>query len=130
MLIWFSDYSPPVKSSFVQLFSYFFLGNWVLEMLIMLCCNFQCCFLVILPNNSHKIPTIPIRQLSLSSKVLLLRKGFFLLSQILSLLSRHYSLLHRMIPRFFVTQSSAIRAPTKFERSAILMNFDQFLLVM
>ena len=68
----FSDCSPSVKSGFVQLSSYcfFFLGNWILEMFIKVCCNFWSCILVILPDNPPQSPTVPIRQFSLCFRVL------------------------------------------------------------
>ena len=72
ILIWYSECSPPVRSSFRLPSSFCFWGNWVLEMVIKLCCNFQCCILVMRPKNL----TIPIRQLSLYFRVLLLCRGF------------------------------------------------------
>ena len=60
-----------MKSGFVLVPSYGFSESWILEMVINLCCNFQRCILVILPNNSCKNPTVPVRQLSFSSRVLL-----------------------------------------------------------
>ena len=56
--------------------SYSFLGNCIFEMAIKLCCNFGGCILVILPNNSRECPTVPIRQLLLSFRVLLQWWGF------------------------------------------------------
>ena len=80
ILIWFSDCSSPVKSGFVQFPFYSFWGNWVLEIVIKRCHNFWICIFVILPNNTHKDPTVPIWQLSLSTRVLLQWGGltFFL----------------------------------------------------
>ena len=69
-LIRFFDCSPPVKSGVVQLPSYSFWGNWVLVMVIKLCCNFRSYILVILPNKESDGP------LSLPSKVLLQWGGF------------------------------------------------------
>ena len=60
----------------MQLPSYSFWGNWVLEMVNKLCCHFRNCILVILLNNPCKSPTVPIRQLSPSSRVLLQWRGF------------------------------------------------------
>ena len=55
-------------------------GQYItLEMIIKLCCNFRSCILVILPNNPRKSPTFPIKQLSLSSRVLLQWGGFWFL---------------------------------------------------
>ena len=62
-----------------------FWGNWVFEMVIKLCCNFQTCILVILHNNHRKSPTVPIWQLSLSS---LQWGSFSFFIQMLPLLSR------------------------------------------
>ena len=75
ILILFSNCGPSVKSAFVSL-PYSFWENWVLKMVIKLCYNFQSCILVILPNNPQKSPTVPIRQLSFSSRVLLQWRGF------------------------------------------------------
>ena len=71
-----SDCCPLVKSDFVQLPSNSFWGNWVLEMVIKLCCNFWSCILVNFPNNTHENLTVPIRQLPLSSRVLPQWEGF------------------------------------------------------
>ena len=63
-------------SCFLPLLSYSFRGNFVLEMAIELCRNFRSRILVILPNNLLKSPTVPIRQLSLPSRVLLQSESF------------------------------------------------------
>ena len=74
--ICFSDCSLPVKCGFVQLPSNSFWGNWVLGMVIKLCCNIRSWIIVILPNNPRKNPTVLFRLLSLSSRVLLQWWGF------------------------------------------------------
>ena len=116
ILIWFSDCSPPVKSDFIQLPNYSFWGNWFLEIVIKLCCNFRSSILVILPNKPRKTLTIPIRLLLLFSRVLLLWRIF-------------HSFSNAVISfETFITLAPVIGAPTiwllpKSDRSGIVMNF-------
>ena len=62
----------PFEAPFLR----FLIGNWVFKKIINLCCNFRSCILVILPTNPRKSLTLPIRQLSNSSRVLLQWGGF------------------------------------------------------
>ena len=66
----------PYRSGIVQLPSYSFCGNWVLMIVIKLCCNFWCCILVILHRNLCKSSTVLIRKLLLSSRFFLRWGGF------------------------------------------------------
>ena len=126
ILICFSDCSPLVNSGCMQLL-YILWGNWVLEMVIKISWKIRGVFLW-----SFLRVTLR-RSRSDSFHFLPVLRRFLLLSLMLSLLSRQYSLLQPIIQRVFVTLAPAIRAPTfwpllKSDRSIILIKFDLFLL--
>ena len=100
--------------------------------------NFHSYILVILPKNQCKSPTNPIRQLSLSSRILLPWGGFsFFLKCCHYFRDITFETLLLATPynsMFFLTLAPAIWAPTiwpplKSDRSDVLMNFDLFLQV-
>ena len=86
ILIWFSNCNPPVKSGFVLIPYNSFWGNWDLEIVIELRCNWRNCILAILPNNPRKSPTAFAFFQNFASV-----KRFFLLSQMLSFYFRDYT---------------------------------------
>ena len=129
ILILFFDCSGPVKSSFVQLLSYSFWGNRVLEMVIKLCCHFRSCILVILPNNPPKSPTVPMRQAFASFQRFASSEEVFPSFSNVVITFETVLLATPNNSMVFVTLTPAIRKPTIWpllnsERSAILMNFD------
>ena len=85
--------------------SYIFWGTWVLEMVIKLGCNLRSCILMILPNNPRKSPTVPIRQLSLSSWVFIQWEGFSFFLKCCHYF-RDYSLLDLIILQFCYTSEN------------------------
>ena len=127
------DCSLSVKAGFVQLPFYCFCGNWLLKRVIKLCCNFQSCILVILPNNLHKSLTVSIWQLSLSSEFCFSEEVFPSFSNAVITFER-VLLATPNNSAVFVTLVPVIWAPTirpllKSDRTAILMNFYLFLLI-
>ena len=127
ILIWFSDCSPPQKSSFVQFLSHSFWVNWVLN----LCCNFQSCILMILPNNLYKSPYQTafafFRSFASVRRFFLFFSNAVFTFETALLATPNNSVV-------FVTLAPAIWSSTiwpllKSDRCAILMNFDLFLLM-
>ena len=84
-----------LEPDFVQLPSYSFWGNWVLEMVIKICCNFRSCILVIL-TISMRVRWSLSEAFAFFSSFASVRR-FFLLSQKMSLLLRQHSFIHQII---------------------------------
>ena len=131
ILIWFSDCCSSVKSGFVQLSSNSFWINKVFKIVIKLCCNFRSCIQVILPKNQRKSSTVHIRQLLLSSRVLLQWGDFPSFSnavitfQTVVLATPNTSAVVVTLARL-PYQHQQFRPLLKSDRSAILMNFINF----
>ena len=136
ILIWFSVCNPPVKSGFVQLPSYSFsetgFSRWTLSSAVIFRAVLLWSFQTIRVTVS---PTVPIRQFSLFSRVLLQWGGFFplFLNVVITFETFFLAILNNSA--VFVTLAPTIRAPAiwhlfESDRYSILMNFDLFLLIL